>query len=116
MKERREQSHLINILRTTKDHHPNFVLFLGAGASHTSKVKVVKDMIKEWRAVLFDGRPDPAIDYDAFLASQTWFEKPEEYSILFERLYDQPSQRRDYIETCIKDAKPSWGYILSCPP
>jgi len=30
---------------------------------------------------------------------------------LFEKIYDQRSQRRVYIEECVKDAKPSWGYI-----
>jgi len=35
----------------------------------------------------------------------------EEYPILFEKVYDQRSQRRIYIEECVKNAKPSWGYI-----
>ncbi|GLT13887.1 hypothetical protein GCM10007931_08610 [Vibrio algivorus] len=45
------------------------------------------------------------------IKKQYWYDKPQEYSILFETLYDQPSQRREFVESCIVDAKPSWGYI-----
>lgn len=31
--------------------------------------------------------------------------------MLFEAIYDQPSQRRVYIEECVKNAHPSWGYV-----
>jgi hypothetical protein len=37
------QAHLVNILKSTRDHHPNFVLMLGAGASVTSNVLLVKE-------------------------------------------------------------------------
>ncbi|MBC8290499.1 MAG: SIR2 family protein, partial [Planctomycetes bacterium] len=30
---------------------------------------------------------------------------------MFESLFDQPSLRREFIESLIKDANPSWGYI-----
>ncbi|MGD8506892.1 MAG: SIR2 family protein, partial [Candidatus Bathyarchaeota archaeon] len=46
-----------------------------------------------------------------WLRTQDWWNDEEEYSILFEKVYDQRSQRRIYIEECVKDAKPSWGYI-----
>ena len=45
------------------------------------------------------------------LKGYDWYCSNNEYSILFELLYDQPSQRREHIESLIKDAKPSWGYI-----
>jgi hypothetical protein len=45
------------------------------------------------------------------LKEQDWYQNDEEYSILFEMVYDKRSQRRIYIEDCVKDAKPSWGYI-----
>ncbi|MCG9552664.1 SIR2 family protein [Vibrio sp. Isolate32] len=101
------QKHLINILKNTQNHHPNFTLFLGAGASVTSKVKPAGELIKEWRQAYSDM-------YDCEsekLEDQYWYGKHQEYSVLFEKLYDQPSQRREFIETCIDNAKPSWGYI-----
>lgn len=104
------QEHLINILKDTREHHPNFTLFLGAGASVTSGVKLSNDMIAEWRSKYYSmygkGR-----DISEFFGQCSWYNRPEEYSTLFEMLFDQPSQRREYIETCLKDARPSWGYI-----
>lgn len=104
-KDRKSQVHLINILQGTKDHHPNFTLFLGAGASATSGVKTSKEIIKEWRESFKKNVPEEKLE------DMRWYNRPEEYSQLFELLYDQPSQRREYIESCLKNAKPSWGYI-----
>ena len=105
------QAHLVNIINSTKDHHPNFVLMLGAGASATSKVKLAKDMIIDWRDKCYDMYKNDGQSFEEYFNSCSWYKLPEEYSILFEKLYDQPSQRREYIESCIKDASPSWGYI-----
>jgi len=108
--ERKPQSHLINILKATRNHHPNFVLFLGAGASRTSGVKLSYEMIEEWRNCCHEMYGSEQ-ECEAYLKSQSWYNTPEEYSVLFELLYDQPSQRREYIETCVCEAEPSWGYI-----
>jgi tetratricopeptide (TPR) repeat protein len=105
------QAHLINILRSTRDHHPNFVLMLGAGTSVTSNVILVKDLLKEWRLRHYEMYKEGTETHEDYLKKQHWFGTSEEYSILFEKLYDQPSQRREFIESCIKDASPSWGYI-----
>ncbi|EOD0142206.1 SIR2 family protein [Escherichia coli] len=101
----RPQQHLINILTSTKQHHPNFTLFLGAGASISSGVDSAGGMIRRWRDAytLMYGE-------DA-LKKQVWYDKDNEYSELFEALYDQPTQRREFIESCITAAKPSWGYV-----
>jgi hypothetical protein len=42
-------SHLIHLIASTRQHHPNFVLFLGAGASVESGVKTAGKMVEEWR-------------------------------------------------------------------
>lgn len=101
----RPQQHLINILTSTKQHHPNFTLFLGAGASITSGVESAGGMIKHWRGAYSSMHGEDA------LSEQPWFDKENEYSELFEALYDQPTQRREFIESCITGAKPSWGYV-----
>ena len=99
------QRHLINILTSTKQHHPNFTLFLGAGASITSGVESAGGMIKRWRAVY------ESMHGEEELKNQPWYSKENEYSELFESLYDQPTQRREFIESCITSANPSWGYV-----
>lgn len=105
---RKPDSHLIHLLETTKNHHPNFTLLLGAGASVESGVKSAKDMISDWRATY---QRIHVGDEDAALEKQSWYGTTTEYSYLFESLYDQPTQRREYIESCIEHATPSWGYM-----
>ena len=102
--------HLMHLVTTRNGMVPNFALLLGAGASATSGVRTAQDMIDEWRSLLFD-RSDGSQGYRTWLAQQPWFEHADEYSTLFELIYDEPSQRRVYIEECIKDAHPGWGYI-----
>lgn len=102
--------HLMHLVTTRNGTVPNFALLLGAGASATSGVRTAQDMIDEWRSLLFD-RSDRSLTYRDWLIRQDWFNDPDEYSILFELIYDQPSQRRVYIEECIKNAHPGWGYI-----
>ncbi|HBY9125582.1 TPA: hypothetical protein ACQ8N1_002435 [Klebsiella pneumoniae] len=63
---RKPQKHLINILKTTKDHHPNFTLFLGAGASISSGIKSAWKMIEEWRVSYAE------MHSEELLKSNTW--------------------------------------------
>ena len=102
--------HLMHLIVTRNGQAPNFSLMLGSGASITSHVRTAQDMIDEWRTHLFNssGSPD---SYQKWLADQTWTNHEDEYSILFETIYDQPPQRRVYIEECVKDAHPTWGYV-----
>jgi hypothetical protein len=43
-------SHLIQLIASTRHHHPNVVLFLGDGASVESGVKTASKLVEEWRA------------------------------------------------------------------
>ena len=67
-------------------------------------------MIDEWRKLLFN-RSNGDEGYQKWLTKQNWFEHEDEYSMLFEVIYDQPSQRRIYVEERVKGANPSWGYV-----
>ncbi len=111
MTERKPQSHLLNIIKSTSDHHPNFVVLLGAGASKSSGVKLAGELISEWRANHYKMYKKGDETKEQHLDRHYWFNSPEEYSVLFEKLYDEPSQRREFIESCINTASPSWGYI-----
>ena len=102
--------HLMHLINTRNDGVPNFSLLLGSGASSTSNVKTAQDMIDEWRRILF-GRPGDVTDFEQWLDDQPWYKHEDEYSMLFEEIFDQPSQRRVYIEECIKHSHPSWGYV-----
>ena len=103
-------SHLIHLIVSRNEDIPNFSLLLGAGASLTSGVNTAQDMIDDWRRMLFQ-RSGESEDYQSWLTGQPWNGHDDEYSILFETIYDQPSQRRVFIEECVKKARPSWGYV-----
>ena len=102
--------HLMHLIVTRNGDVPNFSLLLGSGASSTSGVRTAEDMIGEWRLLLFN-RSTGHDDYQKWLVAQNWYEHEDEYSLLFEAIYDQPSQRRIYVEECVKDAHPHWGYV-----
>jgi tetratricopeptide (TPR) repeat protein len=98
------------LISKRNNNTPNFALFIGAGASASSGIKTASQMITEWRRQLYE-QSKSGETFEKWLKKQDWYEDEEEYSILFEKIYDQRSQRRVYIEECVKDAKPSWGYI-----
>ena len=68
-------------------------------------------MIEEWRNQEYEcaKASEPYIEW---IKKQRWFSTPDEYSILFERTYDEPSQRRKYIEDCVGEAEPYWGIFI----
>lgn len=105
----RTSNHLKHLIRNRNDNVSTFSLLLGSGASFTSGVRTAEDMISGWRGELFRRAEDD--DYQDWLSGQEWYDDEDEYSLLFESVYDQPSQRRTYIEQCIKDARPGWGYV-----
>src|SRR6266851_3492230 len=94
---RRNGDHLIRLLLNRNADIPNFTLLLGSGASKTSKVVTAAEMIEVWRQQLYDSEKTSG-PIAEWLKSQDWFGSDDEYAVLFELLYDQPSQRRTYIE------------------
>jgi hypothetical protein len=54
------------------------------------------ELTAKWRQTYYEiyggGQPK-----DQFFKDTSWHGKDEEYAFLFESLYDQPSQRREYI-------------------
>jgi len=106
---KRSKEHLVNLIKTRVDNTSEFSLFLGAGASVSSGVKSASEMISEWQKKLFVSRKGTE-NFTEWLDKQDWNNVDDKYSRLFEEVYDQPSQRRAYIEDATKNSKPSWGY------
>ena len=100
----------MHLILTRNGDVPNFSLLLGSGASSSSGIPTAQAMIDEWRSLLFS-RSKSSDGYQKWLSDQNWFEHEDEYSMLFELIYDQPSQRRVHVEECVKGAHPSWGYV-----
>lgn len=97
---------LLTALKASSAGDPKFVLFLGAGASASSGVPTGGQLVRQWRQ-----------DFDASAtegnksADQSWFNKPKEYGVLFEHHHKTEALRREFIEECVIDAHPSWGYL-----
>ena len=108
--DRKAADHLLHLIVNRSFDVPNFALLLGSGASVTSKVRTAEAMIEEWRRLRYQ-REGSEEKYRLWIKNQSWYQHEDEYSILFESIYDQPSQRRVVIEECIKNAHPSWGYV-----
>jgi NAD-dependent SIR2 family protein deacetylase len=100
-------SHLINIMTSMKEK-PAFTLLIGAGASAASGVPLAQQLIDQWRK---EYKGIYSEDENTRLETRHWYNRPEEYSTLFELLFDHPSQRRALIETYLSEARPSWGYV-----
>lgn len=107
---RRNMDHLINLILTRNADIPNFALILGSGASNNSRVKTACEMIYGFQRQLYE-RSKTKRSFTEWCKEQEWYEHDDEYSLLFESVYDQPTQRRVYIEECVKDKHPSWGYV-----
>src|SRR4051794_30310869 len=114
MSKRIPTSSLINLIRSCSGRHAinpkgnyslQFVLFLGAGASVSSNVVAAGAMTDVFRQQYLYQHPTTKFEFEK------WYDEETAYSELFERLYPEPSSRRDYIEQLLQYAKPSWGYV-----
>ena len=102
--------HLMHLIVTRNGEVPNFALLLGSGSSATSGVRTALSMIEEWRGQLYS-RSKAKENYQEWLEDQGWYGHDDEYSMLFEQVFDQPSQRRVFVEECVKAGRPGWGYV-----
>lgn len=134
---------LQNKIRTVKDlvdyvgksptatSHPNYSIFLGAGASVSSGIKTGNNLVNEWRKEIYEKEcgeyfsginevdelkreekaKQNAIDY-LIKEHGVWYNPQNEYSSLFERKFDLPIQRRRFVENIVDGHLPSIGYLF----
>ncbi|WP_051526663.1 SIR2 family protein [Alkanindiges illinoisensis] len=132
---------LQNKMRTVKDLaryidkkrelHPNYSIFLGSGASVTSGIKSGGQLVNEWRREIYEQTSEKPYlisieDANKTLSEEdalkqavqyliheqgSWYNPLNEYSSLFERKFDLPSQRRRFVEKLVDEKLPSIGYL-----
>lgn len=115
MSERDEtKEKLVSKKRTVKDladyikiksgTSPNYSFFLGAGASVTSGIKTGQELVTKWRAEIYTRLSNQeytdAEEAKKWLSKNhpDWYDQNNEYSSLFEKKFDLPSQRRRFVE------------------
>ncbi|QIO09386.1 SIR2 family protein [Acinetobacter lanii] len=128
---KRSVKDLVNYVGKTPMSHPNYSIFLGAGASVTSGINSGGHLVHNWRKEIYeqycgdyyskniehnaellneDDAKDRAINY-LIREQGHWYNPQNEYSSLFERKFDLPSQRRRFVESLVDEKLPSIGYL-----
>ncbi|WP_336931153.1 SIR2 family protein [Acinetobacter tandoii] len=129
---------LYNKIRTVKDISryvdkkedlsANYSVFLGAGASVTSNISSGGNLVEEWRKEIFlseckdinhteilsivdEEERRNRIIHELIKLRGGWYNPQNEYSSLFEKKFDLPSQRRKFVESLVDDKLPSIGYL-----
>lgn len=106
---------------------PKMMWLLGAGASASAGVPTAGNMIWEFKQLLYVTQHRISSKSVSDLSNAAVCEKlqahidssggfpsngsPDEYAALFEAAYPSESDRRTYIESKIKGAKPSYGHL-----
>lgn len=108
---------IARFLKTRVEKNPNYCLLLGAGCSVTSGIPSGGELIDQWRREVFYEHSDRNTEYSTTEAKKLlkerfsqWYSETNEYSSLFEKKYDLPSQRRKFIEELVSEKIPSIGY------
>lgn len=112
-KERSVQD-LIRYISTRTGNIPNYTLLLGAGCSVSSDIRSATALINQWYEDIFRAQyknEEFSIENaKEKFSTQSWYNKSKEYSSLFQKRYDLPSQRRNFIESEVANKIPSIGY------
>lgn len=97
---------------------PSYSILLGAGASVTSGIQTGASLVEGWRKEIYLKLSDDleenynnqcAIEY-LKKEEGNWYNYNNEYSALFEKKFDLPSQRRRFVENEVDSKLPSIGY------
>jgi hypothetical protein len=100
----------------TSNVTPNYNLLLGAGASKSSGINTGAELVDQWREELYlrvtgDSEYEESKAKNYFLKEGgAWYSSSNEYSALFEKKFDLPSQRRRFVEQEVDNKIPSIGY------
>lgn len=113
---RRTLKDLATYIKTKSGNSPNYSMFLGAGASVTSGISSGTQLVDEWRKEIYE-LSSSCIFTDVKTAKQylidkesSWYDPTNEYSSLFQKKFDLPSQRRRFVEKQVDSKLPSIGY------
>ena len=97
----------VDVIRTlAQAGKREFALFLGAGCSVTSGITSANGLIAQWKPQYCRSRRVSEAEMEEWLAKQ-----PNAYSALFEALFDDASQRQQFLVPLIEAGSPGWGYL-----
>ncbi|PSV09028.1 SIR2 family protein, partial [Photobacterium kishitanii] len=113
----RSTNDLISYLETrTSNVTPNYNVLIGAGASVNSGIRTGQNLVDKWRKEIYEllskekYKSDEVAKNYLMTKEGNWYSESNEYSSLFEKKFDLPSQRRRFVENEVDNASPSIGY------
>ena len=100
------------------EKQPLYSILLGAGASFSSGIKTGQHLVEQWLRKIYQNYNNQngnitTNEIRTYLKNncQEWYNPDNEYASLFGKIYDLPSQRRNFIEREVGNAnEPSIGY------
>ena len=105
---------LIRLVKNNYEDRPNFSLLLGSGCSFSSGIRTAGELIYDWRREVFFQNKHDVLSTDNFpddyFNQFDWYKSDKEYACFFEKLYDLPIHRKEFIEREIFGKTPSLGY------
>ena len=111
---------LVRFIKTHAGNASKYHLLLGAGCSITSGIRSAKELSELWLKELYlansenqgieNYTSDKARDFFKNEDNGYWYNPNHEYSCLFEKRFDLPSQRRAFVEEEVGGKFPSIGY------
>ena len=113
---KRNITDLARHLKNRTDEESNYILFLGAGASVTSGIRTGNKLVELWKKEIYEGEKNNDSDYlkediEEWVKKQIqWYDENNAYSSLFEKRFDLPAQRRNFIESEVINKTPFIGY------
>jgi len=109
---------IVSSIKSQKDNLPRFALFIGAGASASSRIPMASQMTADLLTEIYErdmGKKDADIgEVREWCKDQTWWTQnpiESEYSRAFGERFNTDAERRDYIEEAMKDAVPGLTYL-----
>lgn len=100
-----------------------YTLFLGAGASVSSGIPSANGMVREWQKSLYKSLKRPKYvaeenfehwlngEYPNWREQKTREYNQSDYSLLFTYRYQQPLERKNYLEQLFEGKQPAFGYV-----
>ena len=105
---------VIRLVKNNYEDRPNFSLLLGSGCSFSSGIRTAGELINDWRREYFSQNKHEALSTDEipdeYFTQFDWYKPNKEYACFFEKLYDLPIHRKEFIEREIFGKTPSLGY------
>ena len=109
------QSLAYRLKHSEPNQPPQFIFFLGAGASESSGIPIASWMVRDFKRNLrqvWQSEGQPLDDFESWLESKPgWRVNDSDYAKHFDALHPTELGRARYLNRWMRTASPGWGYF-----